>query len=88
MSGEAWRNLFETWPEAIPRRGLVITTWGEAISFVSYLLSGGILLLERDRPDTAGARKVMLSWDAISAVKITDVIDLNRFQVMGFQPPM
>lgn len=88
MGGEAWRNLFETWPESVPRRGLIVTTWGEAIQFVSYLVSGGILLVERDRPDTAGARKVMLTWESISCVKITDVIDLARFQVMGFQPPM
>jgi hypothetical protein len=65
----------------------VITIFNESIPFVGFLLSGGIILLERDKPDTLGARKVMLSYDAIAAVKITDVIDLVRFQVMGFQPP-
>jgi hypothetical protein len=85
--GEAWRGLFENWPEAIPRRGVVVTIFNETIPFASFMISGGILLLERDKPDTIGARKVMLAYDSISAVKITDVIEMARFQVMGFQPP-
>ena len=86
-SSESWRSVLENWPEAIPRRGIVVTIFNETIPFVGYMISGGILLLERDRPDTIGARKVMLSYDSISAVKITDVIEMARFQVMGFQPP-
>lgn len=86
-TGESWRALFENWPEAIPRKGIVVTIFNEPIPFASFLLSGGILLLERDRPDTIGARKVMLAYDSISAVKITDVIEMDRFQVMGFQRP-
>lgn len=87
-SGEHWRMLFENWPGSVPRRGLVITTHGESIPFVNYLISGGIVLLERDKPDTMGARKVMLAYDAISAIKITDVVELANFQALGFQPPM
>ncbi|MGE5192652.1 MAG: hypothetical protein ACM3U2_09130 [Deltaproteobacteria bacterium] len=87
-TGEYWRTIFENWPSSIPRRGLVVTTFNESIAFVNYMMSGGILLLERDRPDTLGARKVMIAYDAISAVKITDVVDLATFQALGFQPPM
>jgi hypothetical protein len=86
-TGEYWRMLFEGWPASIPRRGLLITTFGEAIPFVGYLLSPGIVLLERDKPDSLGARKVFVAFDAISALKITDVVDLARFQELGFQPP-
>ena len=85
---EAWRSLFENWPAAMPRQGLVVTDYQETIPFVNFLVSGGILLLERDTPDTSGARKVMLAWGAISAVKSPSPIELARFQVMGFQPPM
>jgi hypothetical protein len=46
-----------------------------------------VLLVERDKPDTYGSRKVMIAYSAIQAVKITSVIELGRFQVMGFQPP-
>ena len=86
-AGESWRALFENWPESIPRRGVVITQFQENVAFVGFLVSGGIVLLERDKPDTIGARKVMVAYDAIAAIKITDVIELARFQVMGFQPP-
>jgi hypothetical protein len=86
-TGEYWRALFENWPQSIPRRGLLITSFNETISFVDFLISGGIVLLERDRPDSLGARKVFVAYDAISALKVTDVIDLVRFQTMGFQPP-
>jgi hypothetical protein len=55
---------------------------------VNFLVSGDVLLLERDKPDTVGARKVLISYEAVSAVKITNPIELARFQVMGFQAPM
>lgn len=86
-TGESWRSLFENWPASVPRRGLLITSFQETIPFVSYMFAGGILLLERDKPDSVGGRKVMVAYDAISAVKITDVIDMARFQVLGFHPP-
>ena len=50
--------------------------------------SDAILIVERDKPDSHGARKVMISYDKISAVKITSVLELAQFQVMGFQAPM
>ncbi len=87
VSPEAWRSLFENWPESIEREGIVVTIHGESIPFVNYLISGGIVLLERDKPDTLGARKVMIVYEAIAAVKITSPMELARFQVMGFQPP-
>ena len=66
---------------------LLVTTFQETSPFVDFMISGGIVLLERDKPDSIGGRKVMLAYDSISAVKITEVIELPRFQVMGFQPP-
>ena len=86
-TAESWRSLFENWPESIPREGIVVTNFQEIIPFNNYLISGGLLLLERDKPDSQGARKVMVSYDAISAVKITNPMELVRFQVMGFTPP-
>lgn len=82
-----WRTIFEGWPSFIPKRGVLVTTFGEPITFVDFMVSGGIVLLERDRPDTLGARKVLLAYDNVAAVKITDVIDLVQFQGMGFRPP-
>ncbi len=86
-TAESWRSLFENWPESIPRQGLLVTNFGEQIPFVNFLISGGIVLVERDKPDSQGARKVLVAYDAISAVKITNPMELARFQVMGFQAP-
>lgn len=86
-SSDCWRMLFENWPESIPRKGLLITSFQETIPFVDFMISGGIVLLERDKPDSVGGRKVMLAYDVISAIKVTEILDLARFQVMGFQPP-
>ncbi|MFQ5734407.1 MAG: hypothetical protein ACE5KM_20910 [Planctomycetaceae bacterium] len=86
-TAEAWKSIFENWPEAVPREGLVVTSLNETIPFVNFLISGSILLIERDTPDTFGARKVMVGYDAINAVKITSAMELGRFQVMGFQAP-
>ncbi len=79
--------MFENWPNSVPRRGLLITMFGESIPFVSYMMAGGILLLERDRPDSMNARKVMIAYDAIAAVKITDVVEMANFVALGFQLP-
>lgn len=84
----AWRLLFENWPNAIPRSGLLVTSYQETIPFKDFLISGAILLLEREAPDSLGARKVMVLYSAISAVKITSPMEMARFQVMGFQSPM
>ena len=86
-ASESWRSLFENWPDSIPREGLLITNFQETIPFVDFMISGAILLVERDKPDTFGARKVMVTYDAVSAVKITRPLELARFQVMGFQAP-
>ena len=85
---DAWRMMFENWPESIPRTGLLVTSFQEQIPFSGFLVSPGILLLDRDKPDSTGARKVMISFGAIAAVKITSTtLELARFQVMGFQAP-
>jgi len=86
-TAEAWRTIFESWPDAIPRQGLVVTQFQETIPFCDFMVSGGILLLERDKPDSVGTRQVMLAYDAISAIKLTKPMEFARFQVMGFQAP-
>lgn len=86
-TAEAWRTLFENWPDSIPRSGLLVTSFNETIEFKDFLISGSILFVERNTPDSQGARKVMIAYDAILAIKFTSPLELSRFQVMGFQPP-
>lgn len=87
-SSETWRNVFQQWPGSLPKQGVIVTNFGEQIAFVNFLVSGTAVLVERDKPDTIGARKVVIDFTAISAMKLTDPSDLARYQVLGFQPPM
>jgi len=84
QTAEAWRTLFENWPDAIPRQGIVVTPQ-ETIPFVNYLISGSLVILERDKPDTLGARKVIVAYDNIVGLKLPSPLELAKFQVMGFQ---
>ena len=83
--GQQWRNLFENWPGSVPRAGTIVA-FGEQIPFKEFLIGDGVLLVERERPDTTGARKVIISYAAIEAVKTTDTLDLARYQAFGFAP--
>lgn len=85
---DTWRNVFQHWPGSLAKEGLLVTNFGEQIQFVNFLVSGTAILLERDKPDTVGARKVVVDYGAISALKLNDPSDIARYQVLGFQPPM
>ena len=85
--GDYWRHLFAKWPAGFGRAGYLVTELGESVRFVDFACSAGVLLLQRDKPDTVGARKVCVTYDAISAVKLEDPGDLDRYAAMGFQPP-
>lgn len=83
-SQEGWRQIFGAWPAELPRRGLVITSFGEQIPFDAFMLSGGFVLLQRPTPDTLGARTVILPMANVVGLKITDVMKPKAFQAMGF----
>ena len=85
--GDYWRHLFAHWPADLAKAGAVITEHNEPVRFVDFAVSGGLLLLQRDRPDTTGARKVFVSYDAISSLKLDDPSELARYRPLGFQPP-
>ena len=63
------------WPN--PR----VTFNREAVAGVSE----NMLLVERRNPDTLGARKILLPYSAIVAVKIVDVVKVKAFASFGFQ---
>jgi len=79
------RRIFAEWPASIPRTGLIVTSFGEQIQFVSYMLSGDLILIERKTPDALGSRRVIISFESIIALKILDAIEMARFTAMGFQ---
>lgn len=84
----AWRSLFEGWPDAIPREGMLVTALNESIPFTGFMVSGGLLVIARDKPDQYGTRKVILPYGQIAAIRLSTTIELQRFASMGFQPPM
>jgi hypothetical protein len=64
---------------------MLVTSFQETISFCNFMVSDGILLVERDKPDALGARKAMISLDAILALKLTDTFELSKFRAFGFE---
>lgn len=83
-SAHHWQNVFLNWPAELPKTGLLTTTFQDTIGFSNFDVLGGLLFLERDRPDSLGARKVLLSFESISALKLTDTRDLAAYGEMGF----
>jgi hypothetical protein len=82
-----WRDFFRAWPSGVDRRGVIVTTFGEQIPFDSFMPSDSLLIVDRSVPDTSGARKVVLAYTGIVAVKLTDVIKNKAFLPLGFMEP-
>jgi len=87
MTADAWRIVFESWPQAISRKGMILTKQNENVPFVDFLISNSLLLVDRGTPDAHGARKVILGIDQIAALKLAGTQSMADFQTMGFQPP-
>ena len=81
-----WQNLFQRWPDSIPKLGIVVTSLNEGIAFSNFQVSDSAVLLERDRPDTMGARSAIVPWEEIVTVKLTSPIESAKFRDMGFKP--
>ena len=87
MAGDqqsTWQEVFSKWPEKLPKRGIVLSTLNEATPFKSFLIKGDMLLLERTNPDPAGARYILMGFDAIHMVKLIDPLKEEIFASAGF----
>ena len=83
-----FQRILAEWPVSIERKGIILTSFGESVPFVEFMLNGNLVLLDRGVPDTANARRVILAVDMIVGIKITDPIEMARFTSMGFQANM
>ena len=83
-NGSAWQHQFQNWPKDVPPRGIVVTNFDEQVPFDGFLTTDTMLLLERKTPDNAGARKVLLAYENIVAVKFVDVLRSKAFESGGF----
>ncbi|MEM6798603.1 MAG: hypothetical protein AAF589_03735 [Planctomycetota bacterium] len=81
---ESWKELFLNWPETISRRGIVVTSFNESMPFKGFMVKPEMVVLERQNPDSLGARFIMLRFDAIVAVKLIDPLKAESFTPLGF----
>ncbi len=84
-TAQAWKEFLTHWPPDVERRGIVVASFGEQIPFDGYATGENLVMLERRVPDTSGARKILLAYSEIQAVKITDVVKARSFHAMGFE---
>lgn len=83
-ASKMWRDLFMNWPKGIARRGVLVSTINEVTPFKSFLTKGDILLLERSIPDPLGTRFILMSYDAIHMIKLTDPLKEEILAGAGF----
>lgn len=79
-----WTDFFENWPSKMPHRGVVVTSFGDQILFNGFLIGADLLLIERQAPDTVGARQVIIPYENIQAVKIVEVGQKVSWSDLGF----
>ena len=80
-----WKVIFDNWPRDTPRSGVVVSSFDEQILFVEFLTTSEFVLLERRAPDAVGARKVIIPYSEIRAVKIVEPVKLEVFEPLGFE---
>lgn len=83
----AWRSAFESWPESLPKVGMIVTATQETIPFVNFLLGESFVVVERDKPDSQGARKLIIALAAITAVKLSITEDLSTLTAFTVRKP-
>lgn len=79
-----WQQFFQNWPQGVPQRGVLVMRDGEQILFDGLMASDTMLLIERKTPDTTGARKVLLAYEDVAALKFVDVVKAKTFESAGF----
>jgi len=82
---DVWRHFFVNWPKDMERRGVVVTSFSEQILFESFFLQEETVLLNRRAPDSVGARREVIPYGKIEAVKIVDPVQNEVFESAGFR---
>ncbi|MEM9186511.1 MAG: hypothetical protein AAGB00_08465 [Planctomycetota bacterium] len=80
----SWKGLFENWPEGLSRRGIVVSTLNESMPFKGFMTRPDMVVLERQNPDSLGARFILLRYDGIASIKLTDPLKAADFEPLGF----
>lgn len=80
----SWKKFFEEWPKDLKKGGSVVTVLNEPIPFKGFMVTDSMLLIERQNPDPMGTRIIILTFDQIAEIKLTDVAKEAVFKEMGF----
>jgi len=72
------------WPAVLPRRGLIVSSLNETVPFKSFLIKGDTLMLERTNPDPVGTRFIVIPFDAIHMVKMTEPLKESTLHEAGY----
>ncbi|HLA84453.1 MAG TPA: hypothetical protein VJL29_06640 [Thermoguttaceae bacterium] len=84
-SESAWKTLFAEWPAELPRKGILVTTLNEPIPFNGFMIGDHFVVISRNAPDALGARTVLLPYESLFLLKMTDVIKSKAYQAAGFR---
>jgi hypothetical protein len=84
-SESSWKSLFSQWPAELPRRGILITALNEVLPFNGFMIGEHFVVFSRPAPDSLGARTVLIPYENLAVLKITDVVKSKAFQAFGFQ---
>ncbi len=84
---QSFKGLFGKWPQGTPRRGVLVTHFGEQIPFSDFFTSDELLLIERQNPDSLGARQLIVPYSQIASLKITEVVPMKKWRTLGFVEP-
>ena len=83
-----WQKTFLNWPASINRRGILTTVLNEHIPFKGFMTTETLLLLERQNPDSLGARFIVLEYNAINSLRYVDPLKTENFTGLGFEGKM
>ncbi len=78
-------SVLNGWPPKLPRCGVVGTALGEQVVFVNFTIGHGCVLLQRATPDAMGGREVILPFEQVVVVKLTEALADAMRQEMGFE---
>ena len=84
QTAEVWKQLFNNWPAGLSNAGVAVSVTNEQIPFGNFFFNDKAVVLERHAPDAVGGRKVILPFESITAVKITDPAKPQVFVGAGY----
>jgi len=84
--GPIWKDFFTHWPKVMAPTGVLVTSYDEQIPFIGFMTGETLLMMDRRAPDASGARKVLIPYENIAALKMVDVVNNSVFAAVGFKP--